>query len=216
MTKTEVQTLENLSLKTTYEIDNTFDSDKFIKMRIRVCHDGVNPNKSSFNVEDMEKAKDSIKNIPILANVTFDEDGVPNFNGHDMEIEEDKVNESEYRLIYKETPIGVVPESCNHEIKEYNGKNYVYCDAYCWKGYMNYAQDIIEREEESKISMEVIVDSYEYNAKDKHFQIKDYRYSGITFLNQDFGTGMEDARATTGTFSESNSKEKLCLNIYSL
>jgi hypothetical protein len=101
----KVKELQNISLATTYEIDDSFDSDKFIKMRLRVCHDGVNPNRSSFKVEDMEAAKDSIKNIPILANVIFDEENQPQFGGHDMVIEEDKVNEGEYRVIYKETPI---------------------------------------------------------------------------------------------------------------
>ena len=66
-----------------YETDNTFDSDKFIKMRLRVCHDGVNPNKSSFEVSDMEKAQDSLK-IFQISNVIFDEEGNPQFGGHDM------------------------------------------------------------------------------------------------------------------------------------
>ena len=65
----KLQELQNLSLATTYEVDNNFDSDKIIKMRLRVCHDQINPNRSEFDVENMEKTKDSIKNIPILANV---------------------------------------------------------------------------------------------------------------------------------------------------
>lgn len=208
--------LEHISLATTFEVDESFDSDKFIKMRLRVCHDGVNPNKSKFMVEDMEKAKDSIKNIPILANVIFDEDGNPQFSGHDMVLEPDKVNEGEYRLIYKETPIGVVPENCNHTIEKYNGKNYVYCDAYLWKGYMNYAQDIIERDKDIKLSMEIIVDEYSYNAKEKIFNITAYRYQGITFLNKDYGTGMENALGTTGIFEGNDSKEKFIIMMQEL
>ena len=203
--------LEHISLATTFEIDDSFDSDKFIKMRLRVCHDGVNPNKSKFIVEDMEEAKDSIKNIPILANVLFDEDNQPQFSGHDMTLEADKVNEGEYKLIYKETPIGVVPENCNHSIEEYNGKNYVFVDCYIWKGYSNYAQDIIERDKDIKLSMEIIVDEYSYNAKEKIFNVTAYRYQGITFLNKDYGTGMENALATTGTFEENDSKEKFIM-----
>jgi len=212
----KLQELQNLSLATTYEIDSNFDSDKFIKMRLRVCHDQINPNKSEFDVENMEKTKDSIKNIPILANVIFDEDGIPQFGGHDMEIEEDKVNNGEYRIIYKETPIGLVPENCNHTIEKFNDKNYVFCDAYIWKEYSNYAQDIIERDKEIKLSMEILIDSYSYNAKDKVYNIADYRYQGITFLNKDFGTGMENALATTGKFSEDNFKEKFIIMMQEL
>lgn len=200
--------LRNMSLATTYEVDDSFDSEKFIKMRLRVCHDGVNLNKSMFEVENIQRAGESIKNIPILANVIFDDEGNPQFGGHDMDIEEDKVNEGSYRLIYKETPIGIVPENCNYEIKEFNGKNYAFCDAYIWKGYSNYAQDIIERDKDIKLSMEISVDNYKYNAKEKAYNITDYRYQGITFLNKNYGTGMENALATTETFSK-DSKEKL-------
>ena len=208
--------LQNISLATSFEIDDTFDSDKFIKMRLRVCHDKKNPNSSYFEVSDMENAKESIYNIPILANVIFDENGEPQFCGHDMSIEESKTNEGEYKLIYQETPIGVVPENCNHTIEGFNDKNYVFVDCYIWKGYANYAQDIIERDNDIKLSMEILVDEYSYNAKEKYFKISDYRYTGITFLNKDFGTGMENALATTGTFSESNSKEKFIIMMQEL
>ena len=208
--------LQHLSLGTTYEIDNSFDSDKFIKMRLRVCHDQINPNRSEFNVENMEKTKDSIKNIPILANVIFDENDQPQFGGHDMAIEESKINEGEYKLIYKETPIGLVPENCNHTIEKFNDKNYVFVDCYIWKEYSNYAQDIIERDNEIKLSMEILIDSYSYNAKDKVYNITDYRYQGITFLNKDFGTGMENALATTSTFSKGNFKEKFIIMMQEL
>ena len=208
--------LQHLSLATTYEVDNTFDSDKFIKMNLRVCHDGINPNRSCFDVDNMEKAKDSIVNIPILANVIFDDDGNPQFGGHDVALEQSKTSEGEYKLIYKETPIGLIPENCNHKIEKFNDKNYVFVDCYIWKEYSNYAQDIIERDENIKLSMEILVDGYSYNAKDKIYNITDYRYQGITFLNKDFGTGMENALATTGQFSEDNSKEKFIIMMQEL
>lgn len=209
MGKTEE--LKYISLATTYEIDDNFDSEKFIKMRLRVQHDGINPNKSNFELENIEKAKESIKNIPILAHVIEDEDGNLDFGGHDMTIEEHKMNKGEYKLIYKESPIGVIPESCNYSIEEYNGKNYVYCDAYIWKGYSNYASDIIERDKDIKLSMEILVDGFSYDAKKKIYNITDYRYQGITFLNKEFGTGMENALATTDTFAEDENKQKFIM-----
>ena len=160
----EIKELQNVSLATTYEIDNSFDSDRFIKMRLRICHDGINPNSSFFEVENMEKAKDSIVNIPILANVIFDENNVPQFGSHDMDIEESKIAEGEYKLIYKETPIGLIPSDCNYTIEEFNDKNYVFADGYIWKSYSNYAEDIIERDKDIKLSMEILVDSFEYNS----------------------------------------------------
>lgn len=198
--------LTSLSLSATYEVDESFDSDKFIKLRLRVCHDGVNPNSSSFTIENMDKAKDSMKNIPILAHVIFDEDGQPQFGAHDTHIEEDKVNEGEYKVIYDEQPIGGVPETNNHDIQEYQGRNYVFTDAFVWKDYSNYSQAIIERDKNIKLSMEIIVDSYLYDNKTKTFNIIDYRYKGITLLGNDYGTGMIDALATTESFSDNKQK----------
>lgn len=203
--------LNFVELPVTYEIDTSFDNEKFIKMRMRIAHDGENPNKSSFKVEDLKKAEGSIKNIPILANVIFDEDGNPQFGGHDMSYEPDKTKEGEYKVIYKETPIGVVPENCNYTIEKFNDKNYVFADAFIWRGYSNYAENIIDRDAEIKISMEAIIDGYSYNAKEKIYNITDFRYSAITLLNKDFGTGMKDALATTGTFEQLEFKEKFIM-----
>jgi len=197
----ETSKFENASLAVSYEIDETFDSDKYIKMRLRVCHDGINPNSSEFNIEDMERAKESIKNIPILAHVILEEGQEPDFGSHDMTIEEDKMNEGEYRVIYQEVPIGVVPETNNYEIAQFDGKNYVFVDCFIYRGYSNYAEDIINRDKDIKISMEILVDSYKYNNKTNVYQIIDYRYKGITFLGKKYETGMEHAMATTETFS---------------
>jgi hypothetical protein len=196
-----------------YTVDETFDSDKFIKMRLRIAHDGVNPNKSSFQIETFENAKESIYNIPILANIIYDENGTPQFGGHDMALEPDKINEGEYKVIYKEVPIGVIPESCNYSIEEYNGKQYVFADAYIYRGYSNYAEDIIERDDEIKISMEIMVDAASFNAKEKIYTVNAFRYMGVTFLNKEYGTGMEDARAVVNTFTESDDNKTKLLEI---
>ena len=207
----DVNVLKDMTFVASYEIDDTFDSDKFIKMRMRICHDGLNPNNSFLELDTINNAEKSIYNIPILANVIEDENGEKQFGGHDMAIEEHAMNEGEYKVIYKETPIGVIPESCNHTIEEYDGKNYVFADAYIWKEYSNYAEDIINRDNDIKISMEILVDAYEFNAKDKYFKINEYRYTGVTMLNNDFGTGMKNALATTGEFSQDETKTKFIM-----
>ena len=190
-----MKSLDNLFVATTYELDESFDSEKFIKLRIRVCHDGKNPNNSNFTLENMDKAKDSILNIPILAYLYFDEDGNPQLGSHEMHLEVDKTDKDEIKMIYDEIPVGVVPESCNYEIKEFNGRNYVYVDAYIWKNYSNYVENVIQRDKEVNISMEIIVDNYSYNKEDNCFDITDYKYTAITLLGNDIGTGMVDAKA---------------------
>ena len=142
--------LKTVSVACTYEVDDSYDSDKFIKLRLRVMHDGINPNNSNFVLENIDKAKPSIVNIPILAYCYFDEDGNPQFSTHAMHIEVNKVNEKQIRMIYDEVPIGLVPETCDYEVKEYNDRNYVYIDAFIWKNYSNYSQDVIERDKDRK------------------------------------------------------------------
>ena len=194
------------ALDVKYEIDDSFDSDRFIKMRLRVCHDGVNRNGSHFTVDNIKDAEKSIANTPILAHVVFDDDNQPQFGGHDMTIE--KTSNGEYKKVFKEVPIGVIPENCNPDIQEYNGKQYAYFDAYIWKGYSNYAEDVILRDETIKLSMEISVDDFSFDVEHNIYNVNKFRYKGITFLGNDMTTGMIDAEATI-VFSESEKQQMI-------
>ncbi len=188
-----------------YSIDKNFDSDQFLKLRLRVCHDGESPNKTYFTKETMQEANKSLEYIPLLAHVYMDENGKPVLGAHDMHIEEDKLNEGESRVIYDEIPIGVVPALADNHctIEEYDGRNYTFVDCYLWRDYANYAEQLVEDAENVKLSMEIDFheDSLSYDAANERYNIASYRYRGITLLNEKFGTGMKDALATTANFS---------------
>ncbi len=189
-----------------FSIDKTFDSDQFLKLRFRLCHDGESPNKTFFTKETMAEANKSLEYIPILAHVYVDEEtGKPIIGAHDMHIEEDKLNEGEARLIYDETPIGVIPSLADNDctIEEYNGLNYTMVSGYIWRDYANYAEQLIEGAGDNKISMEIDFsdDSLSYDAANERYNISAYRYRGVTILNESLGTGMKDAMATTTNFS---------------
>lgn len=189
-----------------YSVDSKFESDKFVKIRCRVCHDEESPNKTYFTKETMEKAnKESLEYIPILAHVYVDENGKPVIGSHDMHIEEDKLNEGETRVIYDEQPIGMVPSLADNNctIEEYNGLNYTFVDAYIWRDYSNYAEQLVEDAENTKMSMEIDFpeDALSYDTANERYNISSYRYRGITLLNEALGTGMKDALVTTTNFS---------------
>lgn len=189
------------SLAICYEVDDTYDSDRFIKLKLNVMHDGKNFNMSSFSKKSIENAKSSIFNIPILAHVLFDEDNKPKFGGHDKHIEKD--DDGNVKIVYDELPIGLVPESTSYEVKKMDdGKYHLFVDAYVWKGYSNYAEDIINEKEEIGLSMEIIVDKYTFDLSKNVFDITDYRYQGITLLGDDRNPAMEGANATA-TFDSS-------------
>lgn len=189
-----------------YSVDKTFESDKFLKIRCRVCHDEESPNKTYFTKATMEKAnKESLEYIPILAHVYVDENDKPVIGSHDMHIENDKLNEGKTRVIYDEQPIGMVPSLADNNctIEEYNGLNYTFVDAYIWRDYSNYAEQLVEDAENTKMSMEIDFpeDALSYDAANERYNISSYRYRGITLLNESLGTGMKDALVTTTNFS---------------
>lgn len=200
--------LKNISLPMTFEIDKSFNSDRFIKLRLRFMHGGENPNGSFFQVDSMEKAKNSLSNTPILAHVVVDSEGNIDHGSHDMHIEKDLIDEDKFRMTYDEQPIGIIPETNNYEVLEYNGKIYAYTDGYLWSGYCGYSEDIVKRDTDVKLSMEISVNSFQYDSKTNLYNITDYEYRGITLLGKNVGTGMVDAKATTESFSE-NGKQKL-------
>ena len=189
-----------------YSIDKNFDSDQFLKLRLRVCHDGESPNKTFFTVDTMREANKSLEYIPLLAHVYIDEEtGKPVIGSHDSHIEEDRLNEGEYRVIYDELPIGVIPSLVHNNctIEEYEGRNYTFVDCYLWRGYANYAEQLVENAENVKLSMEIDMqdDALSYDAANDRYNISAYRYRGITLLYDSLGTGMKDACATTTNFS---------------
>lgn len=165
-----------------------FDNDEYIKMRLRVCHDGVNLKGFNLPLDAIVRAKESIANIPILAYVQEDYDGNPAFGDHALHIE---VADNKPRLIYDEAPIGIVPESCNYSIEPYEGRYYVYVDAYIWRKYANYAADILDKHDQVPISVELSV--VDWADGDEGRTVNKFKYTGITLLGDDVLPGMEHA-----------------------
>ena len=201
--------LKNFSMAMKYAVDETFDSERFIKLKIYVMHNGKNPNRSHFSDEAIEAAKPTLANIPILAHVIEDKDGNFDFGGHDFVIEEDKANDGGYRIIYKEIPIGVIPETNEYAIEEIDGRKYDVVSSYVWRQYANRAEDIILDQETVKVSMEVLAKDYKELEEDKnYFDITEYKYSAVTMLSEKLGTGMIGAKAEVQTFNFDENREK--------
>lgn len=112
---------ENLiknQLPVSFTVDKSFLSDKFIKLYLKICHDGKNPNRSRFNIKDLKNKKETLSNSPILAHITTDSDNKPCFGSHDMTLESNAFNDEELKLIYLEQPVGVIPETNNFRVVE--------------------------------------------------------------------------------------------------
>ena len=69
--------------RATYSVDDSYVSDKFIKLRVKICHTGQNLNGSVIDVDTLKAALPTLANSPILAHVVKQEDGTYDFAGHD-------------------------------------------------------------------------------------------------------------------------------------
>lgn len=199
-------------LPLTFSIDKDYRSDKFIKLRMRLCHDGVNPNGSKLVLEDMLARKDSLAESPILAHVYLNEDNLPELGEHDFTIEENKLNPDEDKIIYLEQPVGVIPKDNNLEVVEMDGRNYLMVDGYVWKGYSNYCEDIIQSGDDFHISMEIDIYNYTYDANEDCYAINDFIYKGVTILNSVYDTGMKNARAKVANFAANKDDAEAVFN----
>lgn len=199
-------------LPLTFSIDKDYRSDKFIKLRMRLCHDGVNPNGSKLALEDMLARKDSLAESPILAHVYLNEENLPELGEHDFTIEENKLNPEEDKIIYLEQPVGVIPKDNNLEVVEMDGRNYLMVDGYVWKGYSNYCEDIIKAGDDFHISMEIDIYNYTYDANEDCYAINDFIYKGVTILNSVYDTGMKNARAKVANFAANKDDAEAVFN----
>lgn len=185
-----------------------FDSDSdseagLLSVHLQSCHTNLNVNGSFISDENMGKALPSFKNRPILGYI-HDVDGKPEFYGHNMHENEDG------DVVYDEFPVGIIPESCNAKIvydKE-KDKNFVEVDGYIFEEYSEAAQ-ILKRENECSVSVELSINELSYNAKEKYLEIEDFFFSGVTILGktpsgQTVNPGMQGANIKLSDFSEKN------------
>jgi gelsolin-related protein of 125 kDa len=170
------------------------DDSNLMKVKITVMHDGINYNGSKFTLQDMKRAEESVKNIPILGYVLRDTDGnLDDFDGHNMETRiKDSDKGFEIETYYLEKPIGVVPESCNPRYEEIDGLNHLIVDGYIWKSYSNGSYKLIENSSFKGVSMEIEVLDGNWNELENVYDITDYRYTGITVLGDMVEPAMGD------------------------
>ncbi len=179
------------------------------KCSIYVMHSNENLNNSSFSDESILYASKTLKNIPILASIKRDEDYNPvDFEGHEMEIRliERSNGDYDWKTVYIEKPIGVIPESNNYRIETLeNGEKWVVVDGYIWKEYSNGAYDLLKNEDK-KVSMEISVDEG-YFDDSFMYHIEKYNYLGVTVLGNNYPPAM-GSNAVISLFNENDSAKE--------
>lgn len=188
------------------------DVEGLMPVILQACHTNKNNNGSKITEKSMKKALPSFANRPILAFI-HKVDDQDEFGWHAMHLDEDD------NLVYDEIPVGIIPES-NHASLEYSedkDKYYVNIDGYIFEEYSK-AKDILERDGEAAVSVELGVRELSYDAKEKVLCIDDFYFEGVTILGVDedgheVKPGMEGSNIKLSDFSKNNtifnSDEKL-------
>lgn len=168
------------------------DAEGLLPVTLQSCHIYENRNGSYISKTTMQNALSTFSNKPILGHIIQKDDGSYDFDSHNMEMVDDPWNEGEQRVHYIEQPIGIVPESCNARL-EYDKekkKTYVVVEGWIFEDYGNGAAEIIKEKGGTKVSVELGVKEFSYNAKKKRLEIKDFVFMGVTALGEHVGEGM--------------------------
>lgn len=199
----------------TFDMDKEFNDERFCRVRIAVMHSGMNRNKSYFSKETIENAKETFKNIPILADVQrlYDDEGNEyyDYTGHTMHIEKDAFSDND-RIIYDERVVGVIPEQNDFELTYIEDRDVymAYVTGLLYRAYGNYVCDILEeRDGKTEVSAEILCNDMEYDANKDCLNVTDMTMHGVTLLGEHIMAGMEGANAQTFSADENNINEQM-------
>lgn len=194
-----------IQIPATFEtIENDETQEGLYPVKFKVCHTGVNRNKSRISKENMEAALPSLHYRPVLADITTLSDGTKDFTSHAMEWDEDG------NITYIEKPVGVFtnPESYHLEYDKDKDRYYVIADAVIYEEYSPDSIEIIERKNGTKVSCELSISELSYDAKEKILDLEKFHFNGVTCLGVDPITeepieeGMEGSRLDISDFAE--------------
>ena len=198
--------------------ENNKDTEGLLPIVMKSCHTNLNRNQSFISEDVMTSALPSFSNRPILGYI-HSVDGQYEFYSHNMHLDDNE------ELVYDEVPVGIVPESCDAKLEYDKEKDKTYCivKGYIFEEYSK-AAEILRREGECSVSVELSIRELSYNAKEKYLNIEDFFFSGVTILGKDkegnvVNPGMEGSNIKLADFSEqknslfSNCNEELLQEI---
>lgn len=189
--------MQKFSIPSKFSLSNDFELNNpdFHLVKLRIMSSGENYNGSSFTIDSLNKAKDSVAYTPILANIVERDDGELDANGHDIDFEM-KVNykgEMTFKETYIERPVGVfLNNSTEIKYDEENDVNYIQAYGIIWKTYSS-MYDILKRDEVKDVSVEIEVSKGEFR-DDGYYEIHEYNILATTILGNGNLPAIENSR----------------------
>lgn len=200
-----------VQIPSAFESKEDGSQDGMMRLKIKTSHTLRNRNGSYISEESAKEAMPSLKMRPVLAAIHQLNSGEWDFDAHNMEIIENENGEDEVNYIEKQVG-AFTQEEPFLEYDEEQDKTFICAYAAIPETYTKTA-DIIRRKGGTKVSCEILVDSFSYDAKSKALNIEKYRYEGVTLLgthsysdgtDQEVGEGMLGSRADIVDFSVEN------------
>lgn len=176
-----------------FELDNTYESNNWIRVKIRTFAFGENRNASDIKISSMSEfnnAKNTVGAVPIVARYNAEQD---NLEGHNVVLRKD--SQGEYEWFHDTDALGFTSPTTSFHFEDVNEgtetdpnfKTYVVVeDVYLWKRFDStkkilewFSNGIVPR-----VSMEIDKVKGEFG-KDGFFQIEDFEFTGICALGSD-------------------------------
>lgn len=181
--------MQNISVKYDgYKFNITEKNPLFSDAKIYVMYHGENRNNSHISKEDVDRAINSIYNIPIVGEFIEDDNGEEdsNFGGHGGKL---IIDDNGAQFIQTTKPMGVVPESANvywEVVKDEKGRDREYLvveGALLWNRY----EDAVNTLKSANFgqSMEIEVEEGFFNDDDGIYHITDFSFSAFCVLGID-------------------------------
>ena len=166
---------------------------RFIKVKIKMMHLGLNLNNSIFNKEVVDEAIPTLCNTPILAYVEKTSEGDDDFSDHRQEL---SIENGAIKVTYKCIPFGVIGESCNPRYEKYTAEDgiertYLVVDGLIWSKIEH--ADIFTRDFIKDASMELTENYSGKFDEHNHFVFTKIEFDGICALGNNVEPAMKGA-----------------------
>lgn len=193
----------------TFQKANSFEieDDRFLQVKIWICHTGKNHNGSVFDKEIITEAIPSLANTPIIAFIEKNSDDEKDFSDHRQVL----VKDGKFKLKYLGQPIGVIPESNNATFEmrlcdDGVEREFLVCDGLVWQNKWDDPIDIFNRDVVKSQSMELHSDYEGYWGEDKLFHFTKFKFYGACALGDGVIPAMQnstiEAQITSSTIEE--------------
>lgn len=212
--KKEVGLIIGLEGNLTFNKDTLKDG--LVPIHLKAAHCGKNKNHSKITEAAMKRNLNSIKNRPILAyihQIEMDGETKDVFGWHAMHEDDDG------NIIYDEIPCGHIPSDAKPSLiyDSDADKKYIEVDGYLYTEYTKAVEILEDSEGQCPVSVEIDVNDFSYDAKEKLLSIDDFIFKGTTILGYyEDGTevqpAMEGANISLMNFTMSNNSFEINQN----